>query len=209
MEKKVIQALYTNVCAKDGLRPLLGGVHFESKRCYASDGKLLVIYEEGNEKLDGKTISLNGDEIEGRFPNVDSVFPDKESMGELVPVDIKQLRDACVWHSHKAEFNENDRVVINGVGYNVKNLIKMLNVMFLVGEPRNIKFYNSDPQRATVIIGTKLKGLIMPMMYEEGDIDGERMEGSSVTLSYENFINDYVFNSWKKQEKAQPLSWLD
>lgn len=42
------------------------------------------------------------------------------------------------------------------------------------------------------------------------DIDTEREgEGYTQTYSYENFINDYVFNSWRKQEKPQTLSWLD
>ena len=106
--------------------------------------------------------------------------------------------------------NKNDRVVINGVGYNIRTLLCLLNVLLLVGDHHKIKFYNSDPSRCSVLIGTKLKCLIMPMQYEEDSIDAEREgEGCTRTFSYENFINDFVFNSWRKTNKPSNLSWLD
>ena len=52
----------------------------------------------------------------------------------------------------------------------------------------------------------QLEGLIMPCNYEEADIDIEQEFGDIKTLSYENFINDYVFNSWKKETKTE-LAW--
>lgn len=82
MDKKVIQALFTNICAKDELRSLPDGVHFESERCYATDGKVLVIYGEGKPELDGKTVHQDGTVIEGRYPNVDAVFPSEENYGK-------------------------------------------------------------------------------------------------------------------------------
>ena len=88
--------------------------------------------------------------------------------------------------------------------------MRLCNVLLVAGDPHKIKFYNSEPNRCSVLIGTKLKCIIMPMQFEEGDIDTEREgEGYTQTYSYENFINDYVFNSWRKQEKPQSLSWLD
>ena len=210
MDKKVIQALFTNICAKDELRPVMNGVHFESERCYATDGKVLVIYGEGKPELDGKTVHQDGTVIEGRYPNVDAVFPSEENYGKKLNIDIKQLRDACQWQIRQENANENDRVVINGVGYNVRTLMRLCNVLLVAGDPHKIKFYNSEPNRCSVLIGTKLKCIIMPMQFEEGDIDTEREgEGFTQTYSYENFINDYVFNSWRKQEKPQTLSWLD
>lgn len=209
MEKKIIQSLYANIVAKDGLRPIMSGVHFESERCYASDGHVLVIYEEGKPELDGKTMSASGEELEGRYPNVDSVFPNKENYGSKLVIDIQQLRDACQWQTRQEGANENDNVVIGNVGYNIRTLQRICNVMLASGNLRNIKFFNSSPNRPTVIIGTKLKGLIMPMVYEEANIDAEREEeGYTRTYSYENLVNDYVFNGWKKPEKKSALSWL-
>lgn len=210
MDKKVIQALFTNICAKDGLRPIMNGVHFESERCYATDGHILVIYAEGKPELDGKTMLPDGTSIEGRFPNVDSVFPNEDAYGNKLNIDIKQLRDACQWQIKQENANANDRVVINGVGYNVRTLLRLLNVLLLVGDHHKIKFYNSDPSRCSVLIGTKLKCIIMPMQYEEDSIDAEREgEGFTCTFSYENFINDFVFNSWRKTNKQSNFSWLD
>lgn len=210
MEKKIIQSLFANIVAKDELRPIMNGVHFESERCYASDGHVLVIYGEGKPELDGKTMSANGDIIDGRYPNVDSVFPNEGSYGTKLLIDVCQLRNACQWQSRQEGANENDSVVIGGVGYNIRTLMRICNVMLTSGNPRHIKFYNSDPNRPTVIIGTKLKGLIMPMQYEEVNVDAEREdEGYTRTYSYENLVNDYVFNSWKKPEKKEALSWLD
>lgn len=210
MEKKIIQALFANICAKDELRPIMNGVHFENERCYASDGHVLVIYEEGKPELDGKTMSSAGEIIDGRYPNVDSVFPKADNYGTKLNIDILQLRNACQWQTQQEGANENDTVVINGVGYNIRTLIRICNVMLASGKPQHIKFFNTDPQRATVIIGTKMKGLIMPMVYEEANIDSEREdEGFVAVFSYENLINDYVFNSWKKPEKKDALSWLD
>ena len=54
MNKKIIKAMFANICAKDETRPIMGGVHFEKERCYATDGKLLVIFQEGSEKLADK-----------------------------------------------------------------------------------------------------------------------------------------------------------
>lgn len=205
MEKKVISAMFANICANDELRPMMCGVHFEEERCYASDGKVLVIYNEGSKKLDGKTILKDGTEVQGRYPNVDSVVPAEE--GKRLNIDIKQLHDACLWHIKKSSTNDN--LVINSVGYNIKYLTRLLNTLVSEGNPKNLKFYNSSPDRATVIKGNKFFGLVMPVMYEEADIDAETDDDCPTLYSYETFINDYVFNSWKKEPQQKPLDWLD
>lgn len=209
MDKKIIQLMFANVCAKDELRPVLSGVHFEEARCYATDGHLLVIYEESNPKLTGKTMSQTGEEIDGRYPNVDRVFPAEENFGTKLNIDIEQLYSACMWHMKQKESADRDGVVINGVSYNVILLKKILNVA-LCGGARNVKFYNSDPSRATVITSSKLKCLIMPQLHKESEIDSERLDENCPRIySYENFINEYVFNSWRKEPKKEPLSWID
>lgn len=210
IDKKVIQSLFTNVCAKDELRPIMAGVHFESERCYCSDGHVLVIYNESKKSLDGKTMTATGEIIEGRYPNVDAVFPREEDYGMMFTIDIRQLRAACQWQQRQEDADENDHVVINSVSYNIPTLARLCNVLLLDTDPSKIKFYNSDPTKATIVVGTKIKGLIMPTLYEEVNVDAEREFGGSIkTYSYENLINEYVFNSWKKPQKPSPLAWLD
>ena len=58
MEKKIVQALFANICAKDELRPIMNGVHFESERCYASDGHVLVFMKKESRSLTEKQCRL-------------------------------------------------------------------------------------------------------------------------------------------------------
>ena len=209
MEKKIIQSLFANVVGKDDLRPIMKGVHFESERCYASDGHLLVIYEESQSKLDGKTMSADGLIIEGIYPKVDAVFPKKEDYGTKLSIDVQQLKDACLWHLKQEDSDDHDAVVINGVGYLIRSMARILNVMTASGNPQKVAFYN-QPNRGAVFIGTKIKGMLMTFPFEESNVDSERGdECMSVVLSYENLINEYVFNSWKKPQKIDSLAWLD
>lgn len=210
MNKKIIQSLFTNIVAKDELRPVLSGVHFEEERCYASDGHVLVVYKESKPGLEGKTLAADGNAIDGRYPKVDGVIPAKENWGTQLKIDMLQLRNACQWQTRQEGANVDDTVVIGEVGYGIRTLLRLCNVMLLGGDVNRIKFYNSDKTHATIITGKKLLGLIMPMIYREEDIDAEReFEGVQRTYSYENLINDYVFNSWKKAEKKDTFSWLD
>ncbi len=208
MNKKIIKAMFANICAKDEMRPIMCGVHFERERCYASDGHVLVIFKEGSEKLDGKTVNLEGQEIEGRYPNVDSVFPPKDNQGNPFVCDFVQLKNACAYHIKQLSSTQNDRVIINGVGLNVRTLHRLLCTITLLGNPNDIKFFITDPSRAVVIESEQMRSLIMPTLYQEGEIDFETDFGETKTFSYENFINDYVFNCWKKEPKKE-LEWAD
>ncbi len=208
MNKKIIKAMFANICAKDEMRPIMCGVHFERERCYASDGHVLVIFKEGSEKLDGKTVNLEGQEIEGRYPNVDSVFPPKDNQGNPFVCDFVQLKNACAYHIKQLSSTQNDRVIINGVGLNVRTLHRLLCTITLLGNPNDIKFFITDPSRAVVVESEQMRSLIMPTLYQEGEIDFETDFGETKTFSYENFINDYVFNCWKKEPKKE-LEWAD
>lgn len=208
MNKKIIKAMFANICSKEEMRPIMCGVHFERERCYASDGHVLVIFKEGSEKLDGKTVNLEGQEIEGRYPNVDSVFPPKDNQGNPFVCDFVQLKNACAYHIKQLSSTQNDRVIINGVGLNVRTLHRLLCTITLLGNPNDIKFFITDPSRAVVIESEQMRSLIMPTLYQEGEIDFETDFGETKTFSYENFINDYVFNCWKKEPKKE-LEWAD
>ncbi len=207
MNKKIIKAMYQNIVAKDVNRPVMNGVHFEESRCYASDGHVLVILNEGSKSLDGKTLSLEGQEIEGRYPNVDSVFPKHEDGDCQFALDVKQLKEACSYHARKQETTDKDAVVINGVGFNVCTLLKLLTTVLLAGT-KEVTFTAKDRSHAVVIEnGKTMRCLIMPTLYIDEHVDAEAELGEPVVLSYESLINDYVFNSWKKVPAKEELAW--
>jgi len=209
MDKKVIQMMFTNICSTDELRPLMRGVHFEKERCYASDGHILLIYKEGSEKLDGKTMGADGEEICGRYPNVDSVFPSKENRGAKFVTDFVQLKNACTYHMRKMSANPNDVVVIEGVGYNIRQLARLLGTIMLIGDSHKIQFFHNGAERAVTVLSDKVQSLIMPTLYRPEDIDRPKEDIADVEyLSFENLINNYVFNSWKKPAPKEALAWV-
>lgn len=208
MDKKIIKSMFDNICAKDELRPIMNGIHFEESRCYASDGHILIIYNESVPRLKDKTILLEGMEIDGRYPNVDSVLPSKNAKYTEMQIDVEQLKNACIWHSKKPSAMDIDRVVICDVGLNVNTLLRFLKTVSLFGKEQTFAFY--DRLKSVLVEGENFKGIIMPMEYNEKDIDAESEFNETCTVySYENFINDYVFNSWKDEVPKKVLSWLD
>lgn len=208
MDKKIIKSMFDNICAKDVLRPIMNGIHFEENRCYASDGHILIIYNESVPRLKDKTILLEGMEIDGRYPNVDSVLPSENAKHTEIQIDVEQLKNACIWHSKKPSAMDVDRVVICGVGLNVNTLLRFLKTVSLFGKEHTFAFY--DRLKSVLVEGENFKGIIMPMEYNEKDIDAESEFNETCTVySYENFINDYVFNSWKDEASKKVLNWLD
>lgn len=208
MDKKIIKSMFDNICAKDELRPIMNGIHFEESRCYASDGHILIIYNESVPRLKDKTILLEGMEIDGRYPNVDSVLPSENAKHTEMQIDVEQLKNACIWHSKKPSAMDIDRVVICDVGLNVNTLLRFLKTVSLFGKEQTFAFY--DRLKSVLVEGENFKGIIMPMEYNEKDIDAESEFNETCTVySYENFINDYVFNSWKDEVPKKVLSWLD
>lgn len=206
-KKKVIRSLYSNVCGKDCLRPQLGGVHFEKERCYATDSKILVVFNEGSEKWAGKTVSLSGEELEGRYPNVDAVIPKSILAGPKI--DLSQLLMACKWYRQKEDSQDMDSVVINHKSFSIRNLMRLLTVVQTAGELEEAELMGYEPNKSSVLKSPSLTCLLMPMVFNESDVDAERMEeGASMCMSYEAFINDYVFNSWKPKAPKDDLSWL-
>lgn len=207
MNKKIIKAMYLNIASKDPNRPVMNGVHFEEGRCYASDGHVLVILNEGSKVLDGKTLSIEGEEIEGYYPNVDSVFPQRKETDTEFALDVKQLKDACSYHMRRQDTTDKDAVVINGVAFNVRTMFRLLTTL-LLADVRDVKFTTRDRSNAVVVEnGTLLRCLIMPTVYSDEQIDAEAELGDPVVLSYENFINDFVFNGWKKPQVKEDLAW--
>lgn len=212
MDKKVMADMFKYICDHDEIRPVMNGIHFdeEKKCCYGSDGHVLVLYKETIPALKGKTISESGDEIEGRYPNVFSVFPE-EKPGSFteVAIDVEQLQKACQWHSRNIDSDDKDVVVINDIGFNIKSLCGLLITIQAVEFQPKLKFSMFGKTRPVLIHSKKMDSIIMPAFYEEEKVDLKRDCGCSMIYSYENFINDYVFNSWKTVDKKKPLDWLD
>lgn len=208
MDKKIIKAMFDNICATDIIRPVMNGIHFEEDRCYATDGHVLVIYGESDKRFSGKTILPNGKEIDGIFPNVDKVFPKEWKEEASLKIDTEQLRNACIWHQRTLNATKTDRVVIKDTALSVQTLTRFLNVINLFSKEHTFEFYGRV--KPVLANGGKVSGLIMPCEYEEQEVDKEPdYECDSKVYSYEAFINDYIFNSWRKTEEKPTMGWLD
>ena len=189
MDKKILKAMFANAVASDELRPVMNGVYFDEEGvCCASDGHILVVYECGKSKFEGKIIHQSGEEITGKYPNFRSVIP-KEREEYEHKIDLKELYAACQYHLKKPDTNNDDRVSILHKTFSVKNLVRILNVFISAG-----------------LLSKAVLYIIMPCQHFEESVDVAEEDGSPVTISYESLINDYAFNSWKKQESKD---WMD
>lgn len=207
MDKKILKAMYANIVANDGLRPVLNGVFFEKERCVGTDGHLLVIYKCGIEKLNGKILNQDGEIIDERYPNVDSVIPTERELYSH-RIDLKELYAACVYHSRKPDSTSDDSVSILHKTFKIRSFVKLLSVYLAAGQIDKAIMYKSEPDKATIIESKTITSLVMPVVHNEGAIDQKIEEGDPIVMSYENLINDYAFNSWRKQEPKDSLSWI-
>lgn len=209
MDKKIIKAIYDNIVAKDQLKMVMTGIHFEEGRCYASDGHVLIIYNEGSPRLNGKTVLADGTEQDGKYPNVDMVFPSTKEECTEIKIDAEQLKNACIWHGKKTlSVNTTDRVVIGEAAFNVATLARFLKVICLSGKEQTLKLYGRA--RPAVIEGECFRGIIMPMEYADESVDAQDdYDDACSVYSFESFINDYVFNSWRNETSKKVMDWLD
>lgn len=206
MNKQIIQAMFNQAVSRDTIRPLMMGIHFEKNRCYATDTHLLVVYNEGDEKHDGKTLNAKGEEIKGKYPDVDRVIPKKDL--RKVDIDLEQLHRACQWYLRSDNGNPDDEVLIENVAIKISQINRMLNI-FKIGKTVNdTKFYVTDPARPVVFKNSMFTGIIMPCNISLEFVDMEPVPDCRRTISYANLINTFVFEGWKKKESADQLSWL-
>lgn len=203
MDKKVLKSMYANIVATDQLRPIMNGIMFEEGRCYASDGRVLIIYRVGSKTQAGKVLGRDGLEIEGKYPNVDSVIPAERE--EYKPrIDLKELYAACQYHQRKG--GSEDRVSIFHKTFAVKTILRVLNVFQSAGLLGKAVMYESGPSQGTVIECEQMTGLMMPFLHDEELVDTAGDDDTIKTLSYEALMNDYAFNSWQKPETKD---WMD
>ena len=207
MDKKVIKQMYADIVSRDCIRPMMMGVHFEADRCYASDTHILVIYNQGSEAHAGKTLNVEGVEIQGIYPQVERVIPKEMPEGPL-SIDLNQLHKALKWHRRQSNSNIDDCIAFGESIYSIDFLFKTLNIFSVAGELGECKFYLNAPGRPAKLESSSITAMVMPRCGEEADIDGAREEGSAVILAFETVVNNYAFNGWKPQEKKSALAWL-
>lgn len=209
MNKKILKALYKEACSTDQYRLQMTGVHFEKERCYATDTHILVIYNDGSEKFDGKTIDFDGVEIKGKYPDVDRVIP-KGEVPNPISINFRQLRRACSWWKSRSESHCNDSVVIKNQAFNIVSLCRFLSVFEAAEEIGEMKFFLNETNRPGLAESTSLKAIIMPStISDEGLIDEPQMPGTMSILSYANLINTFAIESSRPKEEAPaPMSWL-
>lgn len=207
MDKQVIKTMFADFTVNDPSRPLLRGIHFENERCYASDTHVLAIYNHGNPKHNGKTITIDGEELNGKYPAVDRVIPKKK--GKKLSVDFTQLLKACQWWSGKKDSHHEDRVVIEDTCICIKMLRKFLNLFAQTYELRTAQFFSNGTGKALVGISEEFTALVMPLVFDEEDVDNPRQDDNAVTLSYANLINTFALERSKpKEKKPEVMSWL-
>ncbi len=198
--------MYSQVASKDQMYPLLMGVHFEKTRCYATNTRILVIYNEGSEAHDGKTLNADGEEIKGKFPDVDRVIP--KNLTKKVSVDMEQLYRACAWYLRSDISNKEDEVLIDNVALRIEQLMRLLSVFKQGNALGSLQMYVGAPERPALIKSAMFTAVIMPCNINLEMVDIDPIPDCRRTISYTNLINTFAFEGWKKKPAQEQLFWL-
>lgn len=208
MNKKVLKAMYSDICSKDLFRLQMTGVHFEEEECVASDTHILAVYRQGSKRYATKTISIDGVEINGNYPDYKRVLPKEMARGPL-PIDLNQLLKATQWHRRQPANHTDDTIVIDNSAFRVANVAKVLNLINIAGELGEAKFYlGDDGSRPCKIESPSITAIIMPVSFIPASVDAPREAECMAFVSYETVVNNYAFNSWRKPEPKEEMSWL-
>lgn len=210
MDSKIIKSMFSTIAMTDWSRPLLCGVHFEEDCAVATDGHMLVMYKTAvPEHLAGKTMTLDGKQIDGKYPNFRRVIPSGEGAHRVTPrIDLQQLKRACAWFVRQPGASRLDAVVIDGKGYSIKLLGTILNFLTTAGELDNAEMLLSEGSTPMLIKSKTVDAVLMPVV-SESELDAERLPGCAVSTSLDKFVNDFVFEGWKKPVAPNPLAWAE
>lgn len=206
MNKKIIKAMFSHAVSKDGVRPLMKGIHFAEDCCVASDTHVLVVYNETKPEMAGKTVLLTGELVKGKYPDYKRVMPKKS--GKPINVDWRQVYNALKWYKKQPDFNENDKVCIGGCHLTMVYLLQLLEVYNAAGDLFFIKASVTEPTRPMLFETEQIRSIIMPCTPDEESIDKLREDCGSVVMSYENFILTYATESRKPKEVVDEMAWL-
>lgn len=207
MDKKILKAMYASAVSRDSLRPVMQGVHFESERCYASDTHILVVYNQGSPNHDGKTLTIEGEDIKGNYPAIDRVIP-QDMPNEPLMLNLRQLHKALKWHKVQPYSHQEDKIAFGSVILNIEYLCNLLNVIDAANELSSTLVYLNEQSRPSKFLSPSITAIIMPFWADGADIDGKREQDCPAILSYETIINDYAYNSWRKPVKQEEFAWL-
>lgn len=199
--------MFTDVVGRDSYRPMLMGVHFEEDCCIATDTHMLVVYNQGNANLSGKTITVDGQECKGKYPDWKRVIP-SEMPYEALPINLAQLHKALKWHKQQLDSNKDDKVAFDNNVLSIDYLTKILNIYAVAEEISVCQFYINEQGRPAKFISPSLTAILMPATGDNVEIDAERQPDCALVLSYETIINNYAFNNWKKAAKQEELAWI-
>lgn len=208
MDKNIVKALFKEIASKDPIRQTLMGVHFDEKRCYATDTHILVVYNDSDARFVGKTISSEGSELPGRYPDVNRVIP--KECSNLFRGSLPQLYRACCWWTKQSNSNKEDQVVIDGHQYVISTLKRLLSMYSVSGELQTAKMYLNEPTRPAMVVSELLTSIQMPCNPSPVEkIDDVRTYEEPVVVSYANLINTYAIESSKPKESAPAsFGWL-
>lgn len=211
MDKTIVKALFKEIACKDPVRTTLMGVHFEENRCYATDTHILVVYNESDPRFAGKTLSIEGKEIVGKYPNIDRVIP--KDLSNLFRGDLGQLYRACCWWCKQSDSHKDDQIVIDGHQYVISTLRRMLSMFAITSELGTAKMYLNAAEganRPAVVMSDTFTSIQMPCNNSlEEKVDDVRSYEEYVVISYANFINTYAIESTKpKDVKPSSFDWL-
>lgn len=209
MDKKIVKAMYNDIVSKESVRPLMMGVHFEEKRCYATDTHVLIVYNESDLRFIDKTIGPKGEEIKGTYPAIDRVIP-KDVCNEFKG-DKSQLLRALVWWNKQSDSHPDDLVVIGNQTFRMSYLRRMLNMFSLTSELRTSSLWLNEGGRPAKMESETFTAIVMPCTpVSEDIIDDERNPEAPVAVSYANLINTFALESSKpKAATPSAFDWLN
>lgn len=208
MNKKIVKAMFSFAVAKDNIRPLMKGVHFEEDVCVASDTHVLVVYNESNPTLSGRTILEDGTDAakDGVYPAFKRVIPKKD--GKAVSFNWSQVYKALKWFKKQPDFNPNDRLAVDECHVSMRYLLNVLEIFNVAGDLSTAVVTVFGPDRPIKLESDQLTAVAMPVVTEPENVDLPRVDCGSVIMSYANLINTFAIESTKPKEKVEEMAWL-
>ena len=173
--KKCNINIYDYVCKDDKHTSRLMGVYHNSGEIVASDCHIALVLKNYayDAKFEGKIISKSGEEIEGKYPNYNSVKPsnnteiikiDRDNFNNAIKADKakKKLMSAKEKKAYKAYYK------INGAYLDLYEMEKFINAMDYLGAD-NIQMHPADKNAPILSESSKGWIILMPFRYVEAN----------------------------------------
>lgn len=152
--------MYSQAVSKDPIRPQMTGIHYEKERCYASNTRILIVYNEGSEKHNGKTLNVSGEEINGVYPAIDRMIP--KSLPLKVNIDLDQLLRACSWYLKSDLSTNEDEVLIEDIAFRIVEITRLLTVLKQGNAIKTTRMYVGSSDKPALFKGAMFTAIIMP-----------------------------------------------